>query len=229
MSPKFGLSVVLTAALLGGCSQQSPSSSASTSDTTAAGVSQEAHANTTDDGRNASVPSIEYQKLDAATLARILDVHIWEFKFSGGPVRCWVEIEEVGQETMPRRFPEDEGIRSSDNEGEILFAWRRTPSRGGALILECGGHHRMSGLDSNAFLFGWKGMQSSGDFPVGRAWSVNPKAREEVVLMRYNARELRFGDAEPREVTLTLKAILGEPKGDGEASVPETDSEREQG
>ncbi len=167
-----------------------------------------------DDGKNASTTVIEQQRIDAETLASILGVHVWSFRFSGGPVRCWLEVEEVGQDTMPKRMPEGgEFVTSNNDNGEIRFVWQGSRSTGGSLDLNCnpGGGYGFA-LHNKAFVFDWKTRRSHGLTPTGQIRSIEASEGEELVLMTYKASEITSANdtTEPREVTLTLKAIIGE-------------------
>ncbi len=167
-----------------------------------------------DDGENASTTVIEQQKIDAETLASILGVHVWSFKFSGGPVRCWLEVEEVGQDTTPKRMPEGgEFVTSQNDNGEIRFVWQGNRSTGGSLDLSCnpGGGYGFA-LHNKAFVFDWNTWRSHGLTPTGQIRSIEASEGEELVLMTYKASEITSANdtTKPREVTLTLKAIVGE-------------------
>ena len=93
-------------------------------------------------------PATRFEPVDltAEDLADILGVEAWTCRYSGGPIRCWLEIEETGQETMPRRIPEQDSLgkgTSSKEGGQILLWWRRDPSgSGGVLCLKVRGFDR---------------------------------------------------------------------------------------
>jgi hypothetical protein len=170
-------------------------------------------------------PATRFEPVDltAEDLADILGVEAWTIRYSGGPVRCWLEIEETGQETMPRRIPEQDSLgkgTSSKEGGQILLWWRRDPSgSGGVLNLDLRGGSSSGytlGLGPDAFVFGWPSISASFT-PQGRRDPIPVVADREVTLMGYQAVEHKpkGQTGEPRRVKLTLKAMFpGQPSGE---------------
>lgn len=152
------------------------------------------------------------QPLDAETLADLLGVEAWRFEYAGGgPAHCWLEIEEVGQETMPPRLPENGTLQLEQSGGQIVLSWRRTLSGygGGAIRLNGGGSVYALDLDRRSFIYAWDGSRVTST-PQGKQRRV-PDADGQWVLMKYHAREMVAEGATPREVTLTLKLRRGAP------------------
>jgi hypothetical protein len=52
-----------------------------------------------------SVPAPMRQGLSDEQLGRDLDLDVWAFEYTGGPVRVWLEYEEANQKTVPPRDP----------------------------------------------------------------------------------------------------------------------------
>jgi hypothetical protein len=72
-------------------------------------------------------PQVQIQPLTADQLAQILGVDVWTARYSGGPIDCWLEIEEEGQSTMPKRIPEKDNLGAGSvnppAEGTIELWW----------------------------------------------------------------------------------------------------------
>jgi hypothetical protein len=64
-------------------------------------------------------------------IAQQLGLQIWAFEFKGGPFGCWIDIEEVGQQTATSPYPRNPVSRVSceAEEGALLFWFlpRTTP------------------------------------------------------------------------------------------------------
>src|SRR6185503_2457194 len=78
----------------------------------------------------AQEPLFQMQPLTADQLAAILGVNVWTARFSGGPIDCWLKVEEEVQSTKPKRIPEKDyiGGKSNDSaptEGSITIWWRK--------------------------------------------------------------------------------------------------------
>jgi hypothetical protein len=154
---------------------------------------------------------VEPSKLEAQELADILGITVWTFRYSGGRVRCWLEIDENGKKT---KEPPD-GVQDPNKgnvkakEGKILLWWRR-----GELALRTqsgasnGGY--VKGLPQDALWWGWKGWSGS-----TQTFSP-PMARgpgSEITLLRYEAVEIPQEAKDPkqrRKVTIVLKALFPE-------------------
>jgi len=157
----------------------------------------------------ASEPRIEPAQLDAEQLAGILQIQAWTFRYSGGRVRCWLEIEEEGKKTIepPSGAVQDPNVGNEKaEEGKILLWWKR-----GELALRIqsgvseGGY--IKGLPEDALWRGWKGVDRTSWH--GMREPIVPDLDEEIILLHYEATE-RKRDAQdpdnPRKITITLKA-----------------------
>jgi hypothetical protein len=175
--------------------------------------------------------------LSDAELAKELETTAFAFDYKGGPIRLWLEIEETGQETMPKRFPAeiDQWQFAPDpDEGHVCFAIRRGCSeRAGKLARQAGVKHSTEDVGiyliyeskrpgqkeakdnsyhdatgrTNPLWYGWKKYKLDPQYP-----EVKPKKGEEVSLFVVKAEETTEGVKEPRKVKLTLKAIFGAEK-----------------
>jgi hypothetical protein len=176
-------------------------------------------------GKAGQAPSQRFEPVDlgAEDLADILRIDAWTFRYSGGPARCWLEIEETGQQTMPRRIPDEgyiaEGVQPPREEGTILLYWiRDSPETGGRLtvrITQGGGSGGYSyGLNRDAFVYGWKSFGATSTLQ-GRREPIAAQAGREVTLLEYDAREYTpEGREGGRRVRLLLKGIFpGDPAG----------------
>jgi hypothetical protein len=180
------------------------------------------------------IPEQFRKGLSDAELAKELETTAFAFDYKGGPIRLWVEIEETGQETMEKRFPDSktssENWRFAGDEGHICFALRRglservsklataagvknsTEAVGIFLIYEAkkpgfkGKDNAYSGSTGrdNPLWYGWKKYKLDPQYP-----DVKPKKGEEATLFIVTAEETTEGAKEPRKVKLTLKAIFG--------------------
>ena len=152
---------------------------------------------------------IEPAELDAEQLARILQIETWTFRYSGGRVRCWLEIEEEGKKTIepPGGAVQDPNVGNEKaEEGKILLWWKR-----GELALRTrsgvseGGY--IKGLPEDALWWGWKGVDRTAWHRIEEP--IVPDSGKETVLLHYEATE-RKRDAQdpdnPRKITVTLKA-----------------------
>ena len=167
----------------------------------------------------AADPQIQIQPLTADQLAQILGVNVWTAKYSGGPIECWLEIEEEGQATMPKRIPEKDNIGTGSfpqqSDGTVNFWWRKHgEGAGGDLHIDAAGSSYGYGLNNNAFVFGWKGYSASST-TMGQGKAITGEPGKEFVLIDYDAREsLPQGekDKAPRRVHLKLMARFAAEK-----------------
>lgn len=195
-----------------GCDWQAdPSPAPPTSSSTAAGRDQEDRQTLAAQPATGDAAGVVQQSLDAETLADLLGVEAWRFNYAGGPGHCWLEIEEVGQETMPPRLPEKGTLQLDRGDEQIVLSWRRTLSGygGGAIRLSGGGTVYALDLDRRSFTYDWNGSRVTST-PQGKQRRV-PDADGEWVLMTYHARETVAEGETPRDVTLTLKLRRGVP------------------
>ena len=155
--------------------------------------------------RPTTTPHIEIQSLTADQLAQIVGVNVWTARYSGGPIECWLEIEEEGQSTLPKRIPE-KGSVGVNPEGSVLLWWtRREDRQGGQLALESGGGFYGHSLNKDAFTFGWSGFGAQVE-TIGNGELKEGEPGKEFVVIDYDAREsLQGGDKKmPRRVHLKL-------------------------
>jgi hypothetical protein len=77
------------------------------------------------------IPAALRQGRSDIELARELGVRAWAIEFTGGPLNCWLEVEETGQHTTEARLPGPQGIfwTCPPERGRILFWFRPGASR----------------------------------------------------------------------------------------------------
>jgi hypothetical protein len=65
-------------------------------------------------------------------LARDLGIHAWAIEYTGGPLTCWLDIEETGQSTIPARYPGPVGMDfpAKAERGRIMIGLRPGAARG---------------------------------------------------------------------------------------------------
>lgn len=195
--------IVVVAVTLAGCSDPDPSNSAESS--------SNGQKRRTEKVSAAETSVVEQRGLDIDTLVTILDMKSWTFRFRGGPVKCWLEIDEVGQETMGDRIPKYDALVSSDAEGKIIVSIR--PLRdGGELLLMCGDRTSRHQMTKNEFIYHWNGSQTS-HTALNADRVIELAAGKEYELASFTAREAVFEiEEKPRKVTLTLKVTLDVPE-----------------
>ena len=242
MLHKMTLPLLLFSLFLFGCSQDSPQSqpavskgenqsgaaespenpaSAQSNDSAGAQNNDPASAqNNERPARNTQMPQIQQVNLDAEQLADILQIQTWTFRYSGGPVRCWLEFEESGQKTMPTRIPRQgfigDKFKPQKNEGKILLWYRKdslsAPRSGGTLELKVGPDFYSLGIPADGFIFGWKVSGATGY--IRGVEPITAKAGKELTLMSLTFKALETPAEEafkPRSVKLTLKAMFPDP------------------
>jgi hypothetical protein len=110
-----------------------------------------------------------------------LEGKAWAFEYTGGPVRCWLEIEETGQSTAPKRYPppapdgpgewEGKGAKGrivlwmrrdgSERVNQVLRRAGRDPLDTSTVSIGCtitsdkGGSNSAASLE-NPLWYGWK-------------------------------------------------------------------------
>jgi hypothetical protein len=165
-------------------------------------------------------------------LAQELGCRIWVVDFAGGPLSCWLEVEESGQKTCNPRLPGPEGIvwPCQAKEGRIVMGFRpgasrRNPSARSQRIAE-----RLGPRGEVAQLFVVYGAISSRELAADplqpRWWSAwddvsltetrgpaKVPAGKAVALLVVEATEKQPPQgAQPRKVKLSLKAQSAAPK-----------------
>lgn len=155
-------------------------------------------------------PQLQIQPLTADQLAQIMGLNVWTAKYSGGPIECWLEIEEEGQSTMPRRIPMKDFIGAGSvnppSEGSIVFWWsRREDRQGGDLTIKAAGGNYTYSLNKDAFTFAWPSLTAQ-HTPTGKGQVLKEVPGKEFVIVDYDAQEsLLVGDKKtPRRVHLKL-------------------------
>jgi hypothetical protein len=170
---------------------------------------------------------LQQGELEARQLAGILEIQAWTFSYSGGRVRCWLEIEEKGQSTFQygKRVHDVQDTNKGDERarrGKILFIIDRRGQRM-ALGIESGVSQRLEtwSLNEKSLWFGWKSSagEISSDFAnsAHKSEAENPGTDKEVTLLKYrwveykpsaeDAKAQAVAD-DSREVIITLKAVF---------------------
>jgi hypothetical protein len=149
----------------------------------------------------------------------------WAFEYAGGPVRCWLEIEEQGQSTLPERYPphQPDGIDQWEGKGEkgriILWMRRnvsekvnqvlkrvgREPEDTGVVVIGCkitsleGGSGGAASF-KNPLWYGWQKSTESRKLP-----EVTPLPDESPAsVLELIAKEV-ITEGQPRQVKLIFK------------------------
>jgi hypothetical protein len=155
-------------------------------------------------------PQVQIQPLTADQLAQILGLSVWTARYSGGPIECWLEIEEEGQSTLPKRIPEKEflgaGSANPPSEGTIDLWWsRREDRQGGQLTIRAANGSHMYGLNKDAFTFAWQEFVTQ-HTTIGKGEPIQGQPGKAFVIVDYDAREShRDSDKKtPRRVHLKL-------------------------
>jgi hypothetical protein len=156
-------------------------------------------------------PLLEPAELTARELAEHLGISVWTFHYSGGRVRCWLEIDEDGKTTIHPVGGVQDPNRDNPKarEGKILLWVKR-----GAISLRV--HSGASsggfgmGLPQDALWWGWKSYSTLSNAPNPR---VTPGHDREATLVNYVVTESK-DDAKtpgaPRQIALRLKAAFSE-------------------
>jgi hypothetical protein len=112
-------------------------------------------------------------------LARDLGVHAWAIEYTGGPLNCWLDIEETGQSTMSARFPGPVGFNlpAQTERGRIMIGLRPgaasgNPSERSKRILKELGNP-VDGISESFILSGaLHSRESSADPRVPKLWAA---------------------------------------------------------
>jgi hypothetical protein len=158
----------------------------------------------------AKTPKIEPGEVTAGELASFLGITVRTFRYSGGRVRVWYEVEKDGETT---RHPRD-GVRDPNDDpkaesGKILL-WVKP----GTISLRLhsgiaqGGYSQ--GLPTDALWWGWKSYSTT---EQSKSAPVTPAEGEEVTLLNYEVREGPSDTKPPgeaKQIILRLKAKFGD-------------------
>jgi hypothetical protein len=161
---------------------------------------------------------------DDAVCFSDLEGKAWAFEYSGGPVRCWLEIEETGQSTMPKLYPPKppDGVGEwvcNGEKGRIILWMRRVASDKVNLVLKRAGRDPVDtspvaigctiksdgGGDNffdslkNPLWYGWKGHEFTRKLPD----EVPLPDDRPAVILEATATESQAD--QPRQVKLIFK------------------------
>lgn len=150
---------------------------------------------------------IEPTELNAEELAKILGIETYTFQYTGGPLFCWLEVDENGKKySVPTGGPPDAFSEAYHKvtSGRVLIWWRPEDfgfrSTGGS-----GLYQRLSPGEDDLW-FGWKQRTfklDTLDKPL------TPKLGSEIVLLRYEvveSKERAKNPDKPGRILLVLKA-----------------------
>jgi hypothetical protein len=166
-------------------------------------------------------------------LARELELQAWAFEFSGGPLRCWVEFEESGQQTMPAREPARDGWDCDAGEGRVIFSVGRGASERMKRIMQKLGEDAHpesvtfnlrfrspaegrsgsfgSSHGNSPLWFGWPGRNRT--FTTAAPTIGDARGGEAFRMLRVESIEPASDRKDaPRKVVLVLKGSLGAAK-----------------
>jgi hypothetical protein len=189
-----------------GCLVVVPSCSNSPSNDPSQPISAPSSQQPASDQLAATGQRLEPVKLEASDLARVMLTQAWTFQYSGGPVRCWLEIDEDGKKSVQPA----EGLKhlGGGPEGRILF-WKRGKGEFG-LAMYSGDAKRhdwgqvsismtLRGIaqSMHGFTYHWTQLTES----------QAPSTGEEHVLLRYETKEVPIS-GKGREIKIVLKAAF---------------------
>jgi len=144
----------------------------------------------------------------------------WEY--AGGPVRLWLEFEEKGQSTVPRRYPEREDWVIKGDTGRVIFWVRRGVSDkinsvlkragkpegdtsavglGVTITSPAGGQNNSVGY-KNPLWYGWDGYSFASERPVEE---LRLPPDEPAAILVLDATETKADGKGPRRAKLVLK------------------------
>jgi hypothetical protein len=175
------------------------------------------------------------QGMSDEQLARDLDLQAWAFDFAGGPLRCWLELEEAGQATVPPRQPaQGYGEWECDADaGRLVFSVGRGASERMKKIMQKAGKDAFP--ESAAFTLRFRSTppgksgsfgMSHGSSPLWFGWPAEarkfdvqtPAAEgahegEPFTLLRVECVEQAPAPKDkPRKAMLLLKGAFGKAK-----------------
>jgi hypothetical protein len=176
-------------------------------------------------------PAVLREGMSDEQLAKDLERQAWAFEFTGGPLRCWVEVEEAGQETMPPRQPSQGEWECDAREGRCVFSVGREASERMKRIMQKLGKDAhsesvtvdlrfRSPADGRSGSFGashggpplWYGWPGEKSFAV-RADPVGAATEEVFTIVRLECAEPAPAKKDaPRKVVLVLKGVFGKSK-----------------
>jgi hypothetical protein len=161
-----------------------------------------------------------------STRQRILNVEHWAFRYTGGPIDCWLDVEETGQPDKEMVFTGKGAMRPLASEGTIHFAIRhplsqpdRLPevaaprvvaAKEGAIGFGVGDESIGAIGPIDGWWFGWGKPPNTGAMlPEPEKGQLLMEGKD-VTLLIYEANERALNDppGPDRKVKLTLKARL---------------------
>ena len=143
----------------------------------------------------------------------------WEY--TGGPVRLWLEFEEKGQSSVPKRYPPEDWVAKGET-GRVVFWIRRGVSDkinfalkragkpqgdtsavglGVTITSSAGGQNNATALD-NPLWYAWGGYSFASERPPEE---VRLPAGAPATVLVLDARETTAVAKEPRRAKLVLK------------------------
>ena len=165
------------------------------------------------------VSKLRFEKADlqARQLAEILGIQTWAFKYTGTSLSMWVEIEEKGQNTPPKKVPMG-SFGGSGKSGDLYFfidererrlgtGYRTEEDVGSSQAYRCN-------YNKEDLWFGWENgaATSVATIPnVITAGADNPTLGQQVTLLHITKKKLGPGAADIQdgpEVILVLKAAV---------------------
>jgi len=173
-----------------------------------------------------SAVRIEKAELEPQELTKLGRLQAWTYKYTGGPVRCWMEIEEAGQQTMTYGKSLDKDAQSkhareiNHEEGKIVLVIRETGIDDMFEVALWYFGEREESCRPVWFLakplwFGWDSHTVLDQAPLS-GQPATPEKGKELTLYVWDRREVKTAagpDASPpREVILRLKAVFDEKK-----------------
>jgi hypothetical protein len=145
-------------------------------------------------------------------LARDLGVHAWAIEYTGGPLNCWLDIEETGQSTMPARHPGPVGMNlpAQTERGRIMIGLRPGAASGNPsgrsrrILQELG--NPVDGISESFIISGALYSRESGANPrVPKLWA----AWTDVAFKELSRTEKVEGDGE--DTLLAVEATEKQP------------------
>jgi hypothetical protein len=150
-----------------------------------------------------------------ADLAQVLGMDVRMFEFSGGPLLCWLEVEETGQQTLPKDWGDNfKKNPAQRDKGKVVFAFPdpslavNADARFALGYIGDGSTQRLGAAvpDKGLWLGDWKGgrtIKINGPLD-GQRFTV--ERGKDVTLLEITVEE--NGAAKPHRVKVVLKGRL---------------------